>query len=47
MIEQGVYSSQTPARVNDAFSWEAPSQEHEISSIDVLPTAYREWRSRR
>lgn len=44
MIEQGVYSSQTRAPVNVASSWEAPSQDHEISFIDVLTQlAYRKW----
>jgi tyrosine-protein kinase Etk/Wzc len=44
MIEQGVYSGQARAPVNDASSWEVPSQDHEISFIDVLTQlAYRKW----
>jgi tyrosine-protein kinase Etk/Wzc len=44
MIEPGIYSSQARVPVNDVSSWEAPSQDHEISLIDVLTQlAYRKW----
>ena len=44
MIEPGIYSSQARTPVNDVSSWEAPSQDHEISLLDVLTQlAYRKW----
>jgi len=44
MIEQGVYSSQTRSPLQDAPSWEALSDGHEVSLLDVLTQlVYRKW----
>src|SRR5271156_2398105 len=43
-MEQGVYSSQTRAPVEDVSSWEAPGDGHEVSLFDVLTQlACRKW----
>ena len=44
MIEQGVYSSQVATPAKEVSSWEAPSDGHEVSLMDVLTQlACRKW----
>jgi tyrosine-protein kinase Etk/Wzc len=44
MMEQGVYSSQVATPAKEVSSWEAPSDGHEVSLMDVLTQlAYRKW----